>query len=306
MMRPCLFVIVCAILGAAACGTSGEADQSRATGDRPAAATAAKPDSAGERRAATAGKRFSRVPPDQVDPQRREAAESFAKRYEQTRAQGSFAPLGDEATEDVRTSLTVEKQKAAQQQITAAFGEFESLEYVEAWRANASPESTIYRFRATFTKGKPEIRVVHDEQGKISGFWLKPWRDSLEPPRPQKLPEDQVNSALRDASMAFAMSYLEQHKAGVFTTLGNQVTDAMRAGLTPEKQAASHAEITSLVGKYESLTYVATYRVVDEPGTTIFRFRGTFTAGNPEVRVVHNADGKVSGLWIKPWRDEIN
>ena len=177
MMRLCLIVIVCTTLGAAACGTNSETEQPGAAGDQPAAATAAEPDPAGDRRAATAGKRFSRVPPDQVDPQRREAAESFARSYEQTRAQGSFAPLGDEATEEVRTSLTVKKQEAAQQQITAAFGEFESLEYVEAWRANASPESTIYRFRATFTKGKPEIRVVHDEQGKVSGYWIKPWRD---------------------------------------------------------------------------------------------------------------------------------
>jgi hypothetical protein len=306
MKLPCLYVSICLTLALAGCGSSSEEGQPGTGGDRPAAASPAKSAAGHERPAAAKGSRYSRVPPDQVDPKRREAAETFASRYEQTRAQGSYAPLGDEATEEVRTGLTVHKQKAAQQQITEQFGEFESLEFVEAWRVNASPESTIYRFRATFTKGRPEIRVVHDARGKVSGFWLKPWRDSLEPPRPRKLAENQVNTVLRDASREFAAHYLERCRAGRFETLGNQVTDELRAALTPEKQAASHAAIAAEVGAYESLTYVETYRVADEPGSTIFRFRGQFTGGEPEVRVVRDADGKVSGLWIKPWRDRLD
>ena len=77
--------------------------------------------------------------------------ESFARSYEQSRAQGVFASLGDEATEELRTAFTVPKQKQSQQQIERTFGKFESLEFVEAWRVNASPNSTIYRFRASFT-----------------------------------------------------------------------------------------------------------------------------------------------------------
>lgn len=304
MYRPCLIAAICALLGAPGCGSKEIEDEPKPSDDQPAAESTEKPGPG--RTSAVAGGRFSKIPPEAVDPKRREAAESFARNYEQTRAQGTFAPLGEEATEGVRTGLTVQKQRSAQEHITAEFGEFESLEYVEAWRANASPESTIYRFRATFTKGRPEIRVVHDEHGKVSGFWLKPWRESLEPSRPQKLPENQVNTALRDASREFAASYLERSKAGEFEPLGGQATDELRAGLTPEKQAASHAAITAEVGEYESLEYVATYRIADEPGTTIFRFRGTFTGGRPEIRVVRNADGKVSGLWIKPWKDEIN
>jgi hypothetical protein len=43
-------------------------------------------------------------------------------------------------------------------------------------------ESTVYRFKGTYsrTSEQPEIRVVFDSQGKISGLWLKPWRDEIQ------------------------------------------------------------------------------------------------------------------------------
>lgn len=305
MRRFHCMLFLCSTIGAAACGTDREASPPGAT-DQGSAGAAARQPAADEGRETTAGARFSRIPPDRVDQQRRSAAESFARRYEEARAQGTFEHLGPEATDEMRTSLTVHKQKDSQAAIAATFGEYRSLEYVEAWRANASPESTIYRFRGTFTKGKPEIRVVHDRAGKVSGFWLKPWHDSLEPPRLQKLPENQVNTALRDASKAFASSYLERCRAGEFEPLGGQATDELRAALTPEKQRQSHGAITAQLGDYQTLEYVETHRLTDEPGTTIFRFRGSFTRGRPEIRVVRDADGKVSGLWIKPWQDRPN
>jgi hypothetical protein len=305
MKRHHALLVAGSLVAALACGSDrqpGVPDEGRALSAR---ATAEPGATAGEP-ATTADGKFSTIPEDRVDPGGRASAEAFAKRYEEIRAQGSFAPLGDEATEELRAALTVHKQQEAQKQIEARYGKYQSLEYVEALRPNASPESTIYRFRATFTRGRPEIRVIHDARGRVSGFWIKPWRDSLEPQRPQKLPEDQVNTALRDASQGFAADYLEQRKAGRFEVLGNQVTDELRAALTPQLQRESHAAITAEVGDYESMTYVETYRITGEPGTMIFRFRGDFTRGRPEIRVVRDAEGKVSGFWIKPWRDRFD
>jgi len=302
MMRLSMILPTCSLL-AMACGTEGGTG-SPGAGPQPPKAGATAADA--ERPDGKVVERFSQIPPELVDPQRRAAAESFATSYEESRAQGSFSPLGADATDELRAALDANAQKATQQRIEAELGKYRALEFVGAWRANASPGSTIYRFRATFTKGRPEIRVVHDAAGKVSGYWIKPWRDSLEPPRPQKLPEDQVNTALRDASREFANDYLERCKAGRFEVLGNQATDELRAALTPELQQRAHADITSLAGEYRSLTYVETYRIEGEPVTTVFRFRGTFSAGRPEVRVVRDAEGKVSGLWIKPWQDSLD
>jgi len=302
--------LLSALIGAAGCGSDETPRQPAA---EPGVDRAVAPEPAGKaeevkrpRPVSTRDGRFTRIPPDRIDTERREAAESFARRYEQSRAQGTFAILGDEATEGMRTSLTVQKQKEAQQEIEAAFGTFEALAFAEAWKVNASPGSTIYRFRATFTEGRPEIRVVHDERGRVSGFWIKPWRDSLDPPRPRKLPESQVNQALRDASLEFARSYLERRTAGVFEPLGRQATEEMRTALTPEVQQQTHAELQARFGEFQSLDYVEAYRLESVPGNTVFRFRGTFGKGRPEVRVTRNADGLVSGFWIKPWRQDLD
>lgn len=304
MKRLRFALLMCSLIGTAACGSQEQESPPGAPDQEPAGA-AAPAESWGADQRAT-GVRYSRIPPDQVDQQLRSAAESFARRYEQTRAQGEFEPLGPEATDELRTALTVREQELAQREIAETYGEFKSLEYAGAWRANASPKSTIYRFRARFTKGRPEIRVVHDAAGKVSGLWLKPWRDSLEPPQPQKLAENQVNTVLRDASGAFASSYLERCRAGRFESLGHEATDELRAALTPDKQRLSHAAIAAELGEFQSLVYVETYRLKDEPGSAIFRFRGNFSRGRPEVRVVRDAEGKVSGLWIKPWQDRLN
>jgi hypothetical protein len=39
----------------------------------------------------------------------------------------------------------------------------------------------LYRFKGTFSKGgsPAEVRVVYDTDGKLSGFWIKPWKDVL-------------------------------------------------------------------------------------------------------------------------------
>jgi hypothetical protein len=283
----------------AACGSDKEPADPVAE-ERPAAPEVAKPATP-----PTPGPKFVKIAPDQVDEAGRKAAEDFARSYEESRKAGVFEPLGDEATAEMRAALTPEKQQQGQQSITANIGEFQSLEYVEAWRRVAGTQSTIYRLRGKFTKGEPEIRVVHDTAGKVSGFWVRPWRDSLEPPRPERVISERVDGTRQDAAMAFALGYLESRKAGKFAPLGDEVTAEMRETLTPERQQQAYESITAQVGEFQSLDYVEAQRLPDDPGTMIYRFRGTFTKDRPEVRVVHDAAGKVSGFWIKPWSDEL-
>jgi len=86
--------------------------------------------------------------------------------------------LGDEATAAMRSGLTPEKQKEAYETIKGMFGDFQSMEYVETCIPTDGSLLVIYRFKGHFSKSKarPEIRVVMDGEGKLAGFWIKPWR----------------------------------------------------------------------------------------------------------------------------------
>ena len=44
------------------------------------------------------------------------------------------------------------------------------------------PELVVYRFKGVFSKDssrKIEVRVNMDKDGKVAGFWVKPWSDSV-------------------------------------------------------------------------------------------------------------------------------
>jgi hypothetical protein len=57
------------------------------------------------------------------------------------------------------------------------------MTFVEALTARFFiPRGTVYRFRGTYsrTTAQPEIRVVYDPAGKVSGLWIKPWKDEIQ------------------------------------------------------------------------------------------------------------------------------
>jgi hypothetical protein len=96
---------------------------------------------------------------------------------------GTFETVGDEFTPEMQKGLTPELQKQSFEQISSTFGEFRGMTFVEALTARfLIPRGNVYRFRATYSQSseQPEIRVVFDSNGKISGLWLKPWRDELQ------------------------------------------------------------------------------------------------------------------------------
>ena len=96
---------------------------------------------------------------------------------------GIFKPVGDEFTPEMQKGLSPSLQKQSFEQIKAMFGDFQGMTFVEALTARfLFPKGTIYRFKGSYseTSEQPEIRVVFDSQGKISGLLLKPWMDELQ------------------------------------------------------------------------------------------------------------------------------
>jgi hypothetical protein len=95
--------------------------------------------------------------------------------------EGKYEPRTDEFTAAMKKASTPARQEAAYQSIKDLFGDYQSLTYVEAVASQDMPQLTIYRFRGAFSAAekKPEIRVVMNHEGKVAGFWIKPWKDEL-------------------------------------------------------------------------------------------------------------------------------
>ena len=87
----------------------------------------------------------------------------------------------DEAIPEVAKGLTEGVQQSSYENIRSMYGEYESMQFAEAWKLEADQFYTIYRFKGTFgaTSDKPEIRMVLDREGKLAGFWIRPWEDDM-------------------------------------------------------------------------------------------------------------------------------
>ena len=79
----------------------------------------------------------------------------------------------------MKVGLPADKQRAAWDTIRQAFGDYQSLTFNEALSSPQLAKHVVYRFRGTFTKGQPEVRVVTDPAGKVGGFFVLIWQDKL-------------------------------------------------------------------------------------------------------------------------------
>ncbi len=125
---------------------------------------------------------FSPVPANQVNKAERDKAQQIANSLWSNWRSGKFEPLSDAFTSQMRQAMTPEVQRAAYQQAKQMFGDYKSLSFAEAVTSPILPGGTVYRFRASFSGSseRPEIRVVIDKQGKVGGFWIKPWAAELQ------------------------------------------------------------------------------------------------------------------------------
>lgn len=124
----------------------------------------------------------------------------------------------------------------------------------------------------------------------------------------KKIPDSEINKAQVDEAKRTVTALYEKWQAGTFEPVSDRFTAEMQKGLTPELQEQSFKQIKAMFGDFKGLTFVEvlTARFLFPQGI-IYRFKGSYsgTSQQPEIRVVFNSDGKVSGLWLKPWKDEI-
>ena len=118
----------------------------------------------------------------------------------------------------------------------------------------------------------------------------------------EKLPETDVDASQKASAQAFATKLYEGCKSGQHEALGNDAIPAMRDGLSPEKQKQACASTTAMFGDYQSMDYAETWK---QGPLRVYRFKGHFSKGGaaPEIRVVLDGKGMLSGFWLKPWTE---
>ena len=103
-----------------------------------------------------------------------------------------------------------------------------------------------------------------------------------------------------------ATQILQAHEQGRFEALGpEEATESVRKVFTAEFQRYLHQKSQQIFGTFEGLDFVETRSIESQPHLLIYRFRGRYSTASPEVRVVLDQDGKLAGLWVKPWQDQM-
>ena len=130
----------------------------------------------------------------------------------------------------------------------------------------------------------------------------------LATPKESEMQHLRTESEQHHLAAQLATQILQAHEQGRFEALGPEdATEKFRRAFTTEIQRHSHQNIRQLFGAFEGLDFVETHSIENQPHLLVHRFRGRYGAASqaPEVRVVLDRDGKLAGLWIKPWQEQM-
>ena len=123
---------------------------------------------------------------------------------------------------------------------------------------------------------------------------------------PQTVASAPVQSEQHQLAAQLATQILQAHEQGRFEALGpEEAIESFRKAFTAEIQRHSYQQIRQLFGTFEGLDFVETRSIESQPHLLIHRFKGRYSTASPEVRVVLDQDGKLAGLWIKPWQEQM-
>lgn len=121
----------------------------------------------------------------------------------------------------------------------------------------------------------------------------------------QQVPAGSVDQAQKAFAQKVADTTLKAWTKAQFAPLGADFSDQMKVGLPAEKQRGAWDTIRQAFGDYQSLTFHEALTSPQLAKHVVYRFRGVFTKGQPEVRVVTDPAGKVGGFFVLVWQDAL-
>ena len=121
------------------------------------------------------------------------------------------------------------------------------------------------------------------------------------------LPQTRVNKAMKERARQVVDALLTGWREGRFEPLSDDFSLEMNMALPPADQQKAYEGLRALFGDYRSMVFVEALVSPKYPDSVMYRFKGTFSAtkANPEIRVILNGDGTVTGFWVKHWQDEV-
>ena len=125
---------------------------------------------------------YTRVHKDSINTHRLAFVSSLADRILTAQQGGGYYPLNaHEADVTMRKALNEAVQKQAYSQLSRSFGEYQGLIFDELLVPLEGIAFEIYRFRGQFGSSGMgvEIRAVLNPEGRLAGFYYKPWRERL-------------------------------------------------------------------------------------------------------------------------------
>lgn len=127
-------------------------------------------------------------------------------------------------------------------------------------------------------------------------------------PQLEKLNEDQVVQGNIDKAQQLAEAILSSMAEGSYYAFKEgEALPVVEQQFNEDMQKQQYQMIKSQLGEYQSgLEYQEAYRA-EQAGQefTIYRFRGEFGQGQPEVRMVFTTDMQMAGLQILPWQEQM-
>ncbi len=125
---------------------------------------------------------YEKILESEINEQRLSFVAELSDRILTAQQGGGYYQLSEqEADVAMRNGLTESVQKQAYSQLNRSFGEYKGLIFDELLIPIEGTAYEIYRFRAQFGSSATgvEIRAVLNPEGKLSGFYYKPWRERL-------------------------------------------------------------------------------------------------------------------------------
>ena len=127
--------------------------------------------------------KFEKVDSTAIDKEKLSFVTELADKIFIAQQQGGFYSLQEpEATPEMIEGLNEKVQKQSYMQIEMLYGAYKSLEFDHLMKSKSEPVYELYRFRGHFKteEAKVEVRAVLNAEGKLGGFFVRPWRDEIE------------------------------------------------------------------------------------------------------------------------------
>lgn len=124
---------------------------------------------------------FKKVEKSDSNKMKIEFAKELSDKILVAQKNGGFYKLTyKEAGYKMINGLNESLQKKSYEQIKNLFGDYKNLEFKSLMQSIKGRKYEIYRFIGEFeSNSNVEIRTVLNEEGKLAGFFIKPWKDKL-------------------------------------------------------------------------------------------------------------------------------